>query len=170
MGYGEIIKDVFRLSDNFWERFGFKKNNIGFIFSDAPVPTFWTQMPDPTPHLTAWIGGPRARDWQFLEDEQIFKVILSSLAITFGITEDELKKELLASHISNWTAEPYTLGSYSFATVGDKEAIEALKRPVEETIFFAGEASFYEGDANGTVEAALSNGVEMAQRILADKT
>lgn len=168
MGYGAIIKAVFRFSDAFWNRFGFQKNNIGFIFSGTPVPTFWTQMPDPKPYLTAWLGGPMAREWQFMDDEKLLNIMLSSLAITFGIGENELKGEISAWHISNWSAEPYTLGAYCFATVGDNETIKILREPVQDTIFFAGEA-LYEGDATGTVEAALSNGLEMAGIILGSR-
>ena len=40
-----------------------------------------------------------------------------------------------------------------------------ITSPIEETLYFAGEA-YFEGSANGTVEAALVNGQECAKKIL----
>ena len=44
-------------------------------------------------------------------------------------------------------------------------ARKILNIPIQETIFFAGEA-LYEGNAPGTVEAALVSGREAAKKIM----
>jgi predicted NAD/FAD-dependent oxidoreductase len=51
--------------------------------------------------------------------------------------------------------------------VETQAARKILKTPVEQTIYFAGEALF-DGEQLGTVEAALVSGLEVAKGILAD--
>jgi monoamine oxidase len=48
------------------------------------------------------------------------------------------------------------LGGYSFPTLQSTEARKLIGTPVENTIFFAGEA-LYDGKNGGTVEAAISS-------------
>ena len=55
----------------------------------------------------------------------------------------------------NWQHDPYSRGAYSYRRVGGVEAGDALARPVERTLFFAGEAT---DEASGTVEGALASG------------
>jgi monoamine oxidase len=45
------------------------------------------------------------------------------------------------------------------------KAAEALADPVNDTIFFAGEATDFRG-ANGTVHAAIDSGIATAQKII----
>ena len=60
----------------------------------------------------------------------------------------------------------YTRGSYAYATIHTHNALPVLTAPVENTLYFAGEA-LYEGPAMGTVEAAFTSGVSTAQALLA---
>jgi len=64
------------------------------------------------------------------------------------------------------TAEPFTRGSYAFDTIAAPAARKVLNTPVDDTLFFAGEY-LYEGAIMGTVEAALTSGGEVAEKILA---
>jgi hypothetical protein len=68
---------------------------------------------------------------------------------------------------SEWLREPWTAGSYSY--VGPKERSDTrcrLARPIEQRLYFAGEAS--EPERFGTVDAALFSGVREAARIHLD--
>ncbi|HID23115.1 MAG TPA: FAD-dependent oxidoreductase, partial [Planctomycetaceae bacterium] len=68
---------------------------------------------------------------------------------------------------SEWLAEPWTAGSYSY--VGPKERPDSRRRlalPIERQLYFAGEAS--EPERFGTVEAALFSGVREAARLHSD--
>ncbi|HEY8311045.1 MAG TPA: FAD-dependent oxidoreductase, partial [Gemmatimonadaceae bacterium] len=56
-------------------------------------------------------------------------------------------------------------GAYSYATVGGSGAGRKLARPVEQTVFFAGEATDTEGHS-GTVEGALATGSRAARGVL----
>ena len=58
---------------------------------------------------------------------------------------------------TNWSRDPYSLGSYSFFAKGSRRRHSVdLVEPVGKRIFFAGEATH--PDYNGTVHAALESG------------
>ncbi|WP_166417312.1 flavin monoamine oxidase family protein [Cochlodiniinecator piscidefendens] len=68
---------------------------------------------------------------------------------------------------TNWSRDPYSFGSYSGFLKGSTiEDRVALAEPVENRIFFAGEAANTE--YNGTVHAAYESGVTAAETILDD--
>jgi monoamine oxidase len=77
----------------------------------------------------------------------------------------DLKGNLLSSKIFNWTMDPYTRGSYSYSTLHTGKARKVLMEPVDNTLFFAGEA-LYDGTEMGTVEAALTSGRDVAFKII----
>jgi monoamine oxidase len=115
--------------------------------------------------LTGWLAGPSALAMDALSDEEIIAVSLTSLANIFKIPVDELKEQLTASKVCAWGRDPYTKGAYSYLTPQSGVAIEELNKPVENKLYFAGEA-LYDGEENGTVEAALATGKKAAEKIL----
>ena len=171
MGYGAVIKVLLRFTEPFWKQPGIAKlvekklDNIGFIFSREAIPTWWTQHPGTLPLLTGWLGGPPAEEMRHTSDEDIRDAALSSLAAIFKTTVGDLQAQLLSWRVVNWTASPYSRGSYTFATVDTDTARKVLCTPVEDTICFAGEA-LYDGPEMGTVEAALSSGKSIANMLL----
>jgi monoamine oxidase len=90
---------------------------------------------------------------------------IQSLAYIFGVTTAYVSERLRAHKVFNWAQEPYSLGAYSYATIGSKKAKKILAEPIDNTLFFAGEA-LYEGKEIGTVEAALASGIQVAKQIL----
>jgi monoamine oxidase len=172
MGFGSAIKILLNFKDAFWEKISpnvdtkVDLKNAGFIISDAPIPTWWTQLPEKSTLLTGWLAGPKALQLKDTDDKAILHMALDSLTMLLNIKEDELKGKLQTWHVFNWVADPFTRGAYAFSTVGTKEARKILIAPVEDTLFFAGEA-FYEGHEMGTVEAALTSGVRACKEVLA---
>ena len=65
----------------------------------------------------------------------------------------------------NWTAKPFTRGSYAYDTVNAAACRKTLNTPVDNTLFFTGEY-LYEDTAMGTVEAALTSGKSVAEIIV----
>ena len=57
IGYSTVIKVVIEFSEPFWNTCA---DNISFLLTDQSIPTWWTQLPDTTPILTGWKGGPGA--------------------------------------------------------------------------------------------------------------
>ena len=90
---------------------------------------------------------------------------LNSLAKIFVKSVAELKDQLLASRVSNWPADPLTLGAYSYSKINSEEAYAELRKPIDNKIFFAGEAVYLEKET-ATVEGALASGQDTARKIL----
>ncbi len=68
--------------------------------------------------------------------------------------------------VADWLNEPFTLGAYSYPSVGSSaDDHEELARPVDQQLFFAGEATSQR--SRGTVHGALESGRREAKRILA---
>jgi monoamine oxidase len=171
LGFGAVIKVLLAFKTAFWREKDFEKivgvnlQKLGFLFSEVLIPTWWTQFPSTAPLLSGWLAGPKAAQLKDESDEMIFQKAIDSLSAIFQMSGSELKEKLAASYIGNWMADPFTRGAYAYTTVESAEAIKILKRPVEETIYFAGEA-LHEGSAMGMVEAALESGMDMAKKIL----
>jgi monoamine oxidase len=64
----------------------------------------------------------------------------------------------------DWIADPFSRGAYSYARVGGDDASKRLARPVEDTLYFAGEAADPEG-RTGTVHGAIATGRRVAELI-----
>ena len=78
-----------------------------------------------------------------------------------------MKKELQEIRVFNWKKEPWSRGAYSYSKVGYEKAKKEWRKPRGGNIYFAGEA-YYEGPFQGTVEAAVVNGMAVARQLLAD--
>ena len=171
MGFGAIIKVLLQFDEIFWgdeiteELAGHSMKNMGFLFSEEAIPTWWTQAPQQSPLLTGWLGGPAAKQWEDKPAEEILQHSLQSLSNIFNRSADWLKEHLVASHIANWTADPYIYGSYAYDTVDTANSLALLNQTVSETLYFAGEY-MYQGPAMGTVEAALTSGKAVAETLL----
>jgi monoamine oxidase len=100
-----------------------------------------------------------------LPDEGQLNIALHSLAALVLAQPADLRALLVAHHVANWPADPYARGAYSYATVHGEAARATLAAPVDDTLFFAGEA-FYQGPAVGTVEAALATGMRVVEEML----
>ncbi|MEP7264235.1 MAG: NAD(P)/FAD-dependent oxidoreductase [Bacteroidota bacterium] len=166
LGYGSLIKIIVAFDTVFWEEeavkqwTGFDTSSMGFVFSHAPIPTWWTQAPAKIPVLTGWLGGPSAIKHSNSSEEELFQLALKSLELIFGV-----KPNVIAYHIINWNNDDFSKGSYSYETVNSKQLITILKTPVKNTIYIAGEA-LYDGEGLATVEAALASGKETAALVL----
>jgi monoamine oxidase len=164
---GPVIKMDLRFADAFWESIaGGRYRDIGFLHApDAEVPTFWTQVPLRAPLVVAWAGGPRAqRTAAGATAGDIARKALAGLQLLFGEHAD-LAGQLEAHYYHDWQQDPFARGAYSYVLVGGSAAREQLARPVEDTLFFAGEATDTHGEA-GTVTGALQSGARAAQQLL----
>jgi monoamine oxidase len=161
IGFGGVIKFLFEFKEPFWdnrEPRSFKK--LSFLFSDAPVPTWWTQRPDEYPLLTGWLGGPASLAAP-KDTEALYEKAEHSLCYLLKCSPTFLRAQINHWHIANWNEDPNHFGAYSYPMVRTPKARKLLSTPVEETLCFAGEA-LYDGQSAGTVEAALASGMAVA--------
>lgn len=170
LGFGHVVKVNLQFSEAFWknpEHTGGKSlNDLFFLFSEAAIPTWWTQHPQQDALLTVWMGGPAAQALQQLSATELAEKAIASLLHIFTIEEEKLRSLLQGAAAHNWSADPYFNGAYSYEVVNGHRHINTLSEAEEGTLYFAGEA-LHAGVEIGTVEAALASGLAVARKILA---
>lgn len=159
--FGSVIKFMLQFQKSFWADLA---NEVGFIFTDELVPTWWTQHPLETPLLTGWLGGPSAKQATALSENVLLDRALGSLANVFQLEKRALATLLLQHKIVCWGNRPFIGGGYSYNIIGSDGAKRILNLPIKNTIYFAGEAC-HSGPLQGTVEAALASGKRVAKCI-----
>ncbi|MEP7111538.1 MAG: NAD(P)/FAD-dependent oxidoreductase [Ferruginibacter sp.] len=159
IGFGAVIKVVLKFKNRFWQE------DAGFVLSEELFSTWWTQLPDLTPILTGWLGGPGAAAISNETDEAIVEKSLASLAAIYDKPVLALKEALVQAMVFNWQKNQYVMGAYSYATMLSETAINIMTTPLAGTVFFAGEA-LYTGVHPGTAEAALASGITAAASII----
>jgi monoamine oxidase len=167
IGFGAVIKILLRFKTKWWASESRERDfdRMFFMFSNEAIPTWWTQYPEPHLTLTGWLAGPKALEVGNKTDEDIVALALHSLSNIFKISVEELQSELVASKVVNWPKDQFALGAYSYSTPESEEAVEELSKPIDNKLYFAGEA-IGEGGVGGTVEAALASGQSAAQKIV----
>lgn len=165
---GGVIKFLVEFKDRIWEKPSAahlrQMPALNFLFSDAFVPTWWTQKPSDVPLLTGWLSGPIVQTLPH-DDPSLLEHAYKSLCYLFGCKQELLMKEIRAAKVIDWSVDPYSMGAYAYQTLQTSAAIEHLSVPVEDTIFFAGEG-LYDGPEMGTVEAALASGRAASERMM----
>ena len=131
----------------------------------APIPVWWTSFPVRAPMLTGWVGGPRAHALVRQGREAILDTALDTLARHLSLRQRTLAGLLTGFWMHDWLGDPYARGAYSYPLVGGSQASRILARPVERTLFFAGEAMDSEM-RSGTVHGAIGSGRRAARAVL----
>ncbi|WP_185817026.1 flavin monoamine oxidase family protein [Hymenobacter metallilatus] len=169
LGFGPVIKYLLEFHAPIWEQLsaeiGQALPEVGFLFSDAPVPTWWSQQPSPRTLLTGWVAGPAAAQRQHLSPAELLTEALNSVAYLLHASPEYVRQQLRAHQVVNWGTDPLALGAYSYAVVDAAAHRATLSAPVQHTLFVAGEG-VYTGPYTGTVEAALVTGAAAARRML----
>ena len=132
----------------------------------GPFNVWWTAYPLRFPLAVAWSGGPPAAELAGKKTEEIAGSAFRALAEELGISRRRVESRVEGFWLHDWNADPLARGAYSYARVGGSKAAKALSKPVEGTLFFAGEATDAEG-RTGTVEGAIATGLRAAKQIVA---
>jgi monoamine oxidase len=156
---GPVIRVAMRFHRPFWEA---RAPGVAFFHvPQAAFPTFWTPLPMRAALLTAWAGGPKAGRLTGSSDAALVTAALSAVERVFG---KSIRGELAAAIVQDWRADGHALGGYSYVLVGGAGARERLAEPLEDTLFFAGEAT--DAEEAGTVAGALRSGQRAAREVL----
>lgn len=180
LAVGEVVKVILRFRDRFWEeislpaldgtRVGLK--DMAFLHApDELPPTWWTQLPVRAPFLVGWAGGTRAeeiltRDGAAVSSRSDMLIDKCLLALSHILAEPlkVIEDRLVDVYTHDWANDQFSLGSYSYIPVGGLKAQATLAEPVEDTIYFAGEAANKKGH-HATVYGALTTGLRAAEVI-----
>ena len=173
LSMGAVMRIGLRFDEPFWmtNRFAAaagdeRLDTLAFLHGTADVefPIWWTSYPIRSPLLVGWCGGPNAFHLSGRRPEELETAALRSLSALLPVKVVTLRKHLVSSHVHDWVADPFSRGAYSYARVGGDDASARLGRPVERTIYFAGEAADPEG-RTGTVHGAIATGQRVAEAI-----
>ncbi|MDE1148122.1 MAG: NAD(P)/FAD-dependent oxidoreductase [Azospirillaceae bacterium] len=110
----------------------------------------------------ATVGGDLARQLAQAKEQDAVALVRDAVADVFGSLT---RRQATAWHVSNWGADPYSLGSMTAAKPGHAEARRVLSEPVGDRLCFAGEACSLNWP--GWLPGAYETGVAAAARVLA---
>jgi monoamine oxidase len=165
IGFGNVIKVLLRFRTRWWGERRSELGDLSFLISDAKIPVWWTQQPSDPAVLTGWFGGPKTEAMAHLSPGELVEVGLASLAGVFSLSPNDLAQELVAARAINWAHDPFARGAYSYVTPETRKAVGVLTESSGSAVHFSGEA-LYLGPDMGTVEAALTSGLQTARAIL----
>ncbi|WP_395021426.1 flavin monoamine oxidase family protein [Dongia sp.] len=128
---------------------------------DAPMGSFHIH-PFDRPMATLYLGGVQCRDLALAGDAAMLEYGRDTLAKLFGT---EILKDIRQSRATSWTTNACIGGAYSVLVPGGGEARAALAQPIDDKLFFAGEAT--SPDAFQTAHGAWQSGLDAMKLILA---
>lgn len=165
IGMGAGMKAVFKFSQAFWE--DILVPNLGSIRGYNEVPEIWASAMErgTTPVLSALIMGEKAEQFS-AQGNGAAGAILSHLDNIFGSGNVASQSVLQGgTHVMDWTKAPYIKGAYSFPMVGGGLIFrKELASAVDDRLFFAGEATHYEGHS-GTVHGAIETAIRVIEEL-----
>ncbi|MCU1235820.1 MAG: amine oxidase [Candidatus Solibacter sp.] len=160
LDFGQAFRITFRFDRAFWED-NEKLKGAGFILSNEPVfPTWWTTLPVAAPVITGWSAGPKADPLIGKSKDEIVSMALASLQRITSLPLGRME----CAWLHDWQADPFTRGAYSYVPAGALPARRRLAEPVEDTLYFAGEATDLIG-YGGTVHGAIASGHRVVKQI-----
>ena len=109
--------------------------------------------------VTVFMGG-RFSTWMEKQGQQATHAFaVDRIAEIFG---NDIRQSVSRSIATAWVTDPWTLGSYASALPGQYHQRKALPLPIDNKLFFAGEAT---ARTNGTVTGAYWSGIRAAREV-----
>jgi monoamine oxidase len=172
---GQVCKVVLKFREAFWRNDDFLKerglkndrlsDGLNFIHSEQEdVPFWWTSLPVENNVLVAWAGGPKGEALLAEDEATRMSKVIAALSKTFRISRSNANQLLEAWSCHDWQHDPFSGAAYTYVGVGGMSAAKSLAKPIDTTLFFAGEATDF--DQMGTVAGALRSGKRAAHEFL----
>jgi monoamine oxidase len=173
LAMGQVAKVILLFRERFWEyerlplaTTAMDPRRVSYINGrTAALPTWWTAYPALAAQLTGWAGGTPAARLVDQPEQALIDQALGALADVLGLPRSCITEALVSAHTHNWHTDPFARGAYSYIPVGGMDAVQTLAAPIEDTLFFAGEATNTDGHT-GTVHGAIATGRRAAREIL----
>ncbi len=163
IGYGHANKVLLVLDG------GVRRSVLGKATSVATAEGSWYFFPyygrkDMPIVLEGFLAGRRAKALAGRPEKEAIDAVLGELQ--GYLPRVDLRAHLKAARFVDWTSDPDIRGGYTFPKVGggtDQRRI--LAGPVQDVLFFAGEATRFAGEY-ATVHGALDSGERAAREVL----
>ena len=148
---------------NFWGK------EVSSIYTDGTVPEYYApgmgrSLNDENRILSALIMGKQAEALAGKSDGDIILILLSELDAYYG-GEASQQFDEENTYVTNWGDLPYIQGVKSYPMVSGTGAAEQYATPIENKLFFAGEATALKGNY-GTVQGALDSADRVVKEVL----
>lgn len=159
LGAGHITKLILKFDQPFWSR------DLESCLTTLDTQLWWRpgwKRNNEAPVLTAFTGSTGADNLGQLGREDTIQAGLQNLEQMF---EMPLAERLVDALFVDWQADPYARMAYSYVPVNGVGLRSQLAQPVDQILFFAGEATHTTRAA--TVHGALESGIRAANEILA---
>jgi monoamine oxidase len=141
-----------------------------WTFLHTPESPFaiWWRLADPSvAGLVGWCAGPAVLKLTGRSPVELLEIGLAALSGPFGMSAETIERELTESNLADWGNDPFSRGGYAYVPAGGVDLPSQLGRNVEQTLFFAGEATH--PLLTGTVEGAIASGQRAAEEILSSR-
>jgi monoamine oxidase len=116
------------------------------------------------PYIEAYFGGPLAVQ---LEEGGMQTFADFAIAELTGLLGSRFAHRLKPLHVHSWGTDPFARGAYSHALPGKADCRRVLAVPVDDRLFFAGEACSL--DFFSTAHGAYLTGVAAADQAMASR-
>lgn len=140
----------------------FEKETALFGRTDRVATAVYHLRPFGRPQIEAYFGGKLASELETNGDGAFFDFAKSELVDLFG---NDFARRLRPIHVHRWGLDPFSLGSYSFASPGSVDCRRRLAEPVDNRLFFAGEACSTRDFS--TAHGAWQTGRDAADQVIA---
>jgi monoamine oxidase len=117
------------------------------------------------PCISGFFGGAFARELENAGEGALAAQAIDELVALLG---SDYRRKLTPIGESRWAHDPFALGSYSHALPGHADDRAALAAPVDDRLFFAGEAT--SPNFFSTAHGAQESGVRAAKEVMGDTT
>jgi monoamine oxidase len=148
---------------NFWGK------EVSSIYTDGTVPEYYApgmgrSLNNENRILSALIMGKQAEALSGKSDEEIIETLKLELD---GYYDGEASQQFDAENtfVTNWSDLPYIKGVKSYPMVSGTGAAKQYATPINNKLFFAGEATALKGNY-GTVQGALDSADRVVEEVL----
>jgi monoamine oxidase len=115
----------------------FEKDSRLFGATDRTATATYHVRPFGRPQIEVFFGGQLASELEMEGGRAFFDFAVSELA---GLLGNAFANRVKPIQIHRWGADPFSRGSYSYAIPGMADCRQKLAAPVDQRLFFAGEA------------------------------
>ncbi len=146
---------------NFWGQ------EVSEIITDGTVPQYYAPGKGRSSQnriLSALIMGKQAEALAGKSDDEIVAILLAELDELYD-GEASQQFDTLNTYVTNWGEQQYIKGVKSYPLVSGTGAAEQYATPINDRIFFAGEATALNGNY-GTVQGALESSERVVKEVL----
>jgi monoamine oxidase len=140
----------------------FDKESRLFGHTDRSKTGVYHFRPFGRPQIEAYFGGRLAAELEADGDDAFVDYAVSELV---GLLGSDFARRVRPLKLHRWGIDPFSRGSYSYALPGKAECRAALAAPVDDRLFFGGEAC--SGSDYSTAHGAYLTGVAAAEQVIA---